>query len=120
MKTSTIQFGSFAMPITEFASQGNAILGIRDSGKSYTATFLVEKLLDYGIPFVAFDPIGVWRYLKVPGSSGQTGYNVVVGGEEADLRLTPASAPSIVKAAMQENISLVLDLYSIHLRKRDW
>src|SRR5271157_5492854 len=80
MKSDTIQFGSFAVPLKEFATQGNAILGIRDSGKSYTATFLAEKLLDYGIPFVAFDPIGVWRCLKVPGSPGQTGYNVVVAG----------------------------------------
>jgi uncharacterized protein len=120
MKSDTIQFGSFAVPLKEFATQGNAILGIRDSGKSYTATFLAEKLLDYGIPFVAFDPIGVWRCLKVPGSPGLTGYNVVVAGEDADLRLTPASAPSIVKAAMQENISLVLDLYSMELSKRDW
>ena len=120
MKSDTIQFGSFAVPLKEFATQGNAILGIRDSGKSYTATFLAEKLLDYGIPFVAFDPIGVWRCLKVPGSPGLTGYNVVVAGEDADLRLTPASATSIVKAAMQENISLVLDLYSMELSKRDW
>src|SRR5260370_27348573 len=94
MKSDTIQFGSFAVPLKEFASQGNAILGIRDSGKSYTATFLAERLLDYGIPFVAFDPIGVWRCLKVPGSPGLTGYNVVVAGEEADLRLTPTSAPN--------------------------
>jgi hypothetical protein len=120
MKSDTIQFGSFAVPLKEFATQGNAILGIRDSGKSYTATFLAEKLLDYGIPFVAFDPIGVWRCLKVPGSPGLTGYNVVVAGEDADLRLTPTSAPSIVKAAMQENISLVLNLYSMELSKRDW
>jgi hypothetical protein len=74
MKSDTIQFGSFAVPLKEFATQGNAILGIRDSGKSYTATFLAERLLDYGIPFVAFDPIGVWRCLKVPGSPGLTGY----------------------------------------------
>jgi len=61
MKSDTIQFGNFSVPLQEFASQGNAILGIRDSGKSYTATLLAERLLDYGIPFVAFDPIGVWR-----------------------------------------------------------
>jgi polynucleotide 5'-kinase involved in rRNA processing len=41
-----------AIPFVEFASQGNAILGIRDSGKTYTATWLAERLLDHGIPFV--------------------------------------------------------------------
>jgi len=108
------------MPVTEFASQGNAILGIRDSGKSYTATWLAERLLENGIPFVAFDPVGIWKYLKVPSRPGSRGYNVVVAGENADLELSPASAREIVRAAMQENISLVLDLYSMHLSKRDW
>ena len=120
-RSETISFGSaLSIPVAEFASQGNAILGIRDSGKSYTATWLAERLLENGIPFVAFDPVGIWRYLKVPGRPGGTGYNVVVAGENADLDLSPASAREIVRAAMQENISLVLDLYSMHLSKRDW
>lgn len=49
----------------EYASQGNAILGIRDSGKTYSATYLAEQLQENDIPFVAFDPIGVWRSLKI-------------------------------------------------------
>jgi DNA helicase HerA-like ATPase len=70
----------------EYASQGNAILGIRDSGKSYTATYIAERLLDARIPFIAFDPIGIWRYLKV-GKNGP-GYPVVVaGGESGDVIL---------------------------------
>jgi hypothetical protein len=102
----------------EYASQGNAILGIRDSGKSYTATYLAERLLDAKIPFIAFDPIGVWRYLKI-GKNGN-GYQVVVAGDGGDLPLRPETAPNIVRAAMQENIPLVLDLYSMQLSKADW
>lgn len=117
--TKTIKLGSISIPITEYASQGNAILGIRDSGKSYTATWLAERLLDAGIPFVAFDPIGIWKYLRVTGKG--KGYPVVVaGGRNADLPLTPQSAPEIVRAAMRENIPLVIDLYDIHLSKGDW
>jgi hypothetical protein len=82
--TAKLRFGdSLGLPIVEFASQGNAILGIRDSGKTYTATWLAERLLDHGIPFVAFDPIGVWRFLKVPGRAAASGYNVVVAGYAA-------------------------------------
>jgi len=107
------------IPITEYASQGNAILGIRDSGKSYTATFIAERLLDAGVPFVAFDPIGIWKYLRVAGK--KAGYPVVVaGGRNADLPLTPQSAPEIVRAAMKQNIPLVLDLYDMRLSKNDW
>lgn len=102
----------------EYASQGNAILGIRDSGKSYTATYMAEQLMANNIPIVAFDPIGVWRYLKV-GKTGK-GFPIVVAGADGDLPLTPESAPNIVRAAMRENVSLVLDLYSIELSKADW
>lgn len=102
----------------EYASQGNAILGIRDSGKSYTATYLAERLLDAKIPFIAFDPIGVWRYLKI--GKKDKGYQVVVAGENGDLPLRPYTAPNIVRAAMQGNIPLVLDLYSMQLSKADW
>lgn len=102
----------------QYASQGNAILGIRDSGKSYTATFLAEQLMDAGIPIIAFDPIGIWRHLK-RGKNGK-GYPVVVAGEDGDLPLTPESAPNIVRAAMKENVSLIVDLYSMDLSKSDW
>lgn len=113
-----MQIGALEIDSVEYASQANAILGIRDSGKTYTATYIAERLLGEHIPFVAFDPIGVWRYLKV-GVSGP-GYQVVVAGENADLPLTPDSAPNIVRAAMRENIPLVLDLYSMSLSKADW
>lgn len=114
-----IDLGKIKIPLSEYASQGNAILGIRDSGKSYTATYLAERLLDAGISFVAFDPIGIWKYLRVSGKA--KGYPVVVaGGKDGDLPLTPESAPEIVRSAMSENIPLVLDLYSMHLSKNDW
>jgi hypothetical protein len=101
------------------ASQGNAILGIRDSGKSYTAIKIAEMLFDAGIPFVAFDPIGRWRFMRVPGAGH--GYPVVVaGGMAADLPLTAANAAEIVRAAMQAGVSLVVDLYDIEISKADW
>lgn len=110
--------GKLSIDAIEYASQGNAVLGIRNSGKSYTATYMAERLMDEKIPFIAFDPIGIWRYLKV-GSKGK-GYPVVVAGDGGDLPLTPSSAVDIVRAAMKENVSLVVDLYSMSLSKNDW
>lgn len=107
------------MPITQFASEGNALLGIRDSGKSYSATYLAEQLYAANIPFVAFDPSGVWKFLRVPGKGAGLPI-VVAGGKVPDLPLTPQSAPEIVRAAMRANVSLVLDLYDIHMSKADW
>lgn len=115
----TIDLGAVKIDAREYASQGNAILGIRDSGKSYTATFIAERLFDVGVPFTAFDPIGLWRFMRVAGK--EQGYPVVVaGGEHGDLPLTVASAPEIVRAAMREGVSLVIDLYSMELSKADW
>lgn len=103
----------------DFAAQGNAILGIRDSGKTYTATWMAERLLDAHIPFIAFDPIGVWRYLRI-GREDKPGYPVVVVGDDGDLPLAPDSVLDIVRAAMQQNIPLIIDLYSISLSKAAW
>lgn len=116
-----IRLGKVEIPTTDYATQGNAILGIRDSGKTYTATCIAEQLIDAGVPIIAFDPIGVWRYLKVPAPNGGKGYSVVVaGGEHGDIPLKPESATEIVRAAMHENIPLIIDLYSMELHKTDW
>lgn len=119
MKAKTIKIGKVTIPIEDYASQGNGVLGIRGSGKSYTSTYIAECLMDAGIPIIAIDPIGIWHNLKIKGAG--KGYPVVVaGGEHADLPLTPETAPEIVRAAMLNNISLVLDLYDINLSKADW
>lgn len=118
----TIKIGQISLDAAAFYAQGGAVLGIRGSGKTYTATLLAERAHDAGVPFTAFDPVGVWRFLRVPGPgrSGR-GYPVVVaGGEDGDLALTPASAPAIVEAAMQNGVSLVIDLFSMELSKADW
>lgn len=119
---SKIELGSLKIDPVELGSQGNAILGIRDSGKSYTATYLAERLFEADIPFIAFDPIGIWRFLRVPGAHrGGRGYPVVVaGGKEGDLPLTETGAPEIVRAAMRNGVSLVIDLFDIKLSKSAW
>jgi hypothetical protein len=111
--------GPLSVDPAEYASHGNAVLGIRASGKSYSATYIAERLFEAGVPFVAFDPIGIWRYLRVPGAG--RGYPVVVaGGAEPDLPLTVEGAPALVRAAMQNGVSLVIDLFDMKLSKADW
>lgn len=105
--------------LSEYAISANAILGIRDSGKTYTATEAAEELFDAGVPFIALDPIGVWHSLRIPGRG--KGYPVVVaGGRHGDLPLTIKNAGAIVRAAMEAGVSLVLDLFSMELSKADW
>jgi hypothetical protein len=117
MKTITI--GAVSIPLDSYVVGGTALLGIRESGKTYAAKGIAEQLLDYKIPIVVFDAIGVWRYLKVAGTAaGGRGFKVVVaGGKVADLPLTPASAPEIVRAAIHENIPLVIAPHGEALRR---
>jgi hypothetical protein len=57
--------------------------------------------------------------LRVPGAG--RGYPVVVaGGKDGDLPLTVAGAPEIVRAAMKNGVSIVLDLTDQNLSKADW
>lgn len=114
-----IKLGKLQIDPVEYAINGNAILGIKDSGKSYTATVIAEQLFTAGIPFTVFDPTGIWRYLKVPGTG--RGYPVVVAADkDGDFPLTVHTAPEIVRAAMAEGISLVLDLSGVDFSKADW
>lgn len=113
-------FGIKGFAIDEYAITSSAILGIRDSGKTYTATEAAEELFRADIPFVAFDPIGVWHTLRLPGKG--RGYPVVVaGGAHGDLPLTKQNVGPIVTAAMENGISLVLDFFSPDLSaKSTW
>lgn len=114
-----IQLDSLKIDAVDYASRGNGILGIRDSGKTYTATYFAEQLFRCDIPFLTFDPTGVWKFLRVPGH-GKAIPVVVAGGRDGDLPLTPASAPAIVEAAMKGRVSLILDMTSQDLSKADW
>lgn len=119
MKANELMIGDVAIPVSDYASQGNAILGIRDSGKTYTATLIAEQLHAAGVPFVAFDPIGVWRFLRHPGRG--PGIPVVVaGGEHGDISLTPENVEDIVSCAQRNGTSLVIDLFDMELSKADW
>jgi hypothetical protein len=117
--SSKFRFGGITLDALDIGSRANGVLGIRDSGKSVTAKALAEHIHDHGIPFVGFDPSGVWRFLRVPGK-GKGRPIVVAGGVEADLPLSPASAPQIVEAAMQQGLSLVLDFHGVDLSKAQW
>lgn len=118
-----IHIGSVSIPLESYVISGTALLGTKGAGKTYAAKGIAEQLLDHEIPIIVFDPIGRWRFMKIAGDDAKKprGYKVVVaGGEQPDLPLTPASAPEIVRAAIKENIPLVIDLYDRKLSKADW
>lgn len=116
-----INLGKTGVELEAYASQGNAILGIRGSGKTYTGTCIAEQLLHFHVPIVALDPIGMWRFLRVPADGGKEAYPVVVaGGQHGDIPLPVRGAGEIMRAALADQVSIVFDLYDVNLSKADW
>lgn len=122
LNQAVVEIGSVKIPLLDYAVSCNAILGIRDSGKTVTAKGIAEQLLDYEIPIIVFDAVGKWRWMKVPGSGPRArGYKVVVaGGRAPDLALNAHSVGEIVRSAVKEKIPLIIDLYDPNLSKADW
>ena len=115
-----LKVGNVSVPASSYAVARTGVLGIVNSGKTVAAKGIAEQLMDAGVPIVVFDAIGAWRWLKVPAEGGKGWPVVVAGGAAPDLPLTVQSAPAIVRAAVHEGVSLVIDLYDPRLSKADW
>jgi len=88
--------------------RGVAILGLRGSGKSYTASVICEQLLEAGQPVVIIDLIGEHftlreRFPVLIAASGDAPYADVKG-------LTANSAPRLAEFIVEHGLSLILDL----------
>jgi len=94
-------------------SQPLAEVGIRNSGKSYTAGRICEDLCEVKQPFIVVDPEGEYWTLKER-------YHVIVAavgkpvgrpkGYRADLVVTSENASLLAKRVVEKGYSLVLDL----------
>lgn len=86
-----------------------AILGLRGSGKSNTATVLVEEMLDQNLPPVIIDPTDAWWGLR-------SKYPVIIfGGSHGDVPLQESDGKTIAEFVVNEKVPVVLSLR--HLRK---
>jgi hypothetical protein len=100
----------FCLPL-DAVTQTFAILAIRGAGKTVTATVIAEEMCKAGLPWIAFDPVGVWRGLRSAPDGSPGGYPVVViGGQRGDLPLEKLSGPKIAEALLTENVFAVIDL----------
>ena len=107
----------------DYAIRANANLGIKETGKSYAGGWFAEQLMKRGIPITVISPSPgrVWRHLKI-GRPGYHGFPVVIVGDDddADLPLSRDTAADIMRAAMEEGISVVFDVFSSRLTKTDF
>jgi hypothetical protein len=93
-----------AWDANQFVSELTAVLGVRGSGKSNTASALVEELLDKGVPIVVVDLEGEYWGLR-------SDYELLIVGDtqRADLSLSPPEYAVIAERSLREGLSVILD-----------
>lgn len=106
---------TLALPI-DVTTMTSAIFGIRNSGKTNTATVLVEEALKAGQRAVILDPLDAWWGIKSSANGNAPGFNVVVfGGAHQDLPLLPDQGAILARLVVENPITAIFSLR--HLRK---
>lgn len=105
----------FTLPLA-IGTQTSAIVGIRGSGKTVTATVIIEELLRSGHQVVVIDPTDAWFGLKSSADGSKAGFPVIIlGGPHGDLPLEPGMGKAIPDFAVEQRVPIILSLR--HLRK---
>lgn len=100
----------FTLPLDAVA-QTFGILAIRGAGKTSTAVVMAEEMCKHNLPWICFDPVGVWWGIRASREGKPGGYPVVViGGQHADVPLDRLQGKQLADALMAEPICAVIDL----------
>ena len=97
--------GETTLPIVEILTGRGFITGKSGSGKSNTASVVVEELLDRGFPVLAVDTDGEYWGLKEQYELLHVGAD-----EECDLQVGPEHAEKLAELALEENVPIILDV----------
>jgi len=97
--------GETTLPIVEILTGRGFITGKSGSGKSNTASVIVEELLDRGFPVLAVDTDGEYWGLKEQYELLHVGAD-----EECDLQVGPEHAEKLAELALVENVPIILDV----------
>lgn len=91
------------VPIESLLGRCVAVLGVRGSGKTNTATVLIEELLGRGIPLTIVDiEDEYWGLLEL--------YDVVVVGytEHCHVAASPRQAPALARMSIEKGVPVIL------------
>ncbi|WP_459190806.1 ATP-binding protein [Halosimplex sp. J119] len=101
------------LPVVEVLTGRGVILGKSGSGKSNTASVVVEELLEDGYPVLIVDVDGEYFGLKEEYELLHLGAD-----EECDLQVGAEHAEKIAELTLEENIPVILDV-SGYLHEED-
>lgn len=95
----------------DFIESAVGVLGKRGGGKSGGVKVFMEELVRVGLPFVAFDPVGIMWGIKSSLDGKSAGLPVlVIGGSHGDLRLDRHAGAQVASGIVQANISCIVDM----------
>jgi uncharacterized protein DUF87 len=102
---------TLSLPAEDALESAIAIIGKRGRGKSGLVKVLLEELCRVGLPFVAFDPVGIMWGLRssLDGKSSSGLQVLIVGGQHGDLKLERRGGAEVARAVVQANVSCIID-----------
>lgn len=89
----------FSLPL-DFVTRTLAIVAIRGAGKTVAATVLAEEMAEAGLPWIAFDPIGVWWGLRV-NPDGSPGGRQCESARAMTFELRPCPMHAVPRCAVR-------------------
>ncbi len=94
-----------SLPVVEVLTGRGVVLGKSGSGKSNSASVIIEELLDRGYPVLIVDVDGEYFGLKEEYELLHLGAD-----EECDLVVGPEHAEKIAELTLEQNIPVILDV----------
>ncbi|MDL5360980.1 DUF87 domain-containing protein [Halalkalicoccus sp. NIPERK01] len=96
---------SVEMPVVQLLTGRGFVTGKSGSGKSNTASVVVEELLEAGYPVLIVDTDGEYYGLKEE-------YELLHAGadEECDIQVGPEHAEKVAELALEQNVPTILDV----------
>jgi hypothetical protein len=97
-------------------TQTFAILGMRGSGKTYTAKVFGEELLKANLHTAVMDPTGVWYGLRSSPDGKDAGLPILlIGGRRRDgvpmdIEVLPTQGAMVAEMLVEHGLSAILDL----------
>ena len=96
---------SVELPVVDILTGRGFITGKSGSGKSNTASVVIEKLLEKSFPVLIVDTDGEYYGLKEQFELLHAGAD-----EECDIVVSPEHADKIAGLALEENVPIILDV----------
>jgi hypothetical protein len=118
--TSKLQLDTLELDLQDYAIQKNLFIGIAESGKSQSAGVMVERLMENLCPVTIYDPVGIWKNLKISnGTPTGKAYPIVVVGHGGDISidLDAEKIKEITRFMLRKHLSVVFDISDVDREK---